>query len=43
MIGKELDAKSVLTFYLSQEITDVSLLSKEVSAARTHSAMVKFK
>jgi len=43
MIGKELDVKSVLTFYLSQEITGVSLWSKEMSAVKTHSAMVKFK
>lgn len=31
VIGEERDVKSVLTYYLSQEITGVSLLSKEVS------------
>lgn len=42
MIGKELDVKSVLTFYLSQEITGMSLWSK-MSAAKNYSAMVNFK
>lgn len=42
MIGKKLDVKSVFIFYLSPEITGVSLWSK-VSVAKTHSAMVRFK
>lgn len=43
MIGKDLDVKSAVTFYFSQEITGVSLLSKEMSVAKTHSAVVKCK
>lgn len=32
VIGEELEVKSVLTYYLSQEITGVSLLIKEMSS-----------